>query len=417
MIMQDFDYGYLHICLMKVQKDIWLFSSLFLLLFNSCQEKTIKIKSPRPVKEVVLEDLAHPWSIAFINPDEAFITEKDGDLLRANLKTKTRISIKNFPKDLFQPIKIDVNAHPSGTYPKSLDGKTISGNGGLLDVALAPDFNRSQRIFLSYVSQKEATFALKVISATVVDNALTDIKTLLNPGPYVPGIWHFGGGLCIQDNYLFITAGERLFYEHMKTGLPIAQDVTDARGAIYRIHLDGSIPDDNPNFGPEGVPGIYAFGIRAAQGITSRPETKDIWFSEHGTNQGDEINLLEKGANYGWPNITSGTWRSEGYEPDALSDPIYIAPQHFWKQTVAPTGLTFYTGTEFPSWKGNLIVPGLSRGSLWRMVMDENEFISAEELFLNDRVRSRNTQQSPDGHLYLLTDEDNGKLIRIINKN
>ena len=266
------------------------------------------------------------------------------------------------------------------------------------------------------MSQREETFALKVIKAVLKDDSLTDITTILNPGPYVPGIWHFGGGLCILDGHLYITVGERLFYEHLKEGLPIAQDVTDARGAIYRVLLDGSIPEDNPTFGPDAIPGIYAFGIRAAQGITNRPGTKDIWFSEHGTNQGDEINLLRSGANYGWPNITSGTWRSENYEPEALPNPQYTAPQHFWLQTVAPTGLTFYTGVEFPGWKGNLIVPGLSRGSLWRMVLEGDVIVSTEELFLDSHVRSRKVVQSPEGQLYLLTDEDNGKLIRITNQ-
>lgn len=390
---------------------------LLTLSLISCGQTVTQALAPSPYKEVVMEGLAHPWSMAFVNENEAFISEKDGELLRVDLSTKSRFPIKGFPEDLFIPSEIKVDEYPSGTYPSSLDGRTIRGNGGILDVALHPDFQQNAQIFVSYVSGTEGTYALKVIRATVVDDSLSQIKTLLNPGPYVPGIWHFGGGLCIQGDNLYITAGERLFYEHLKEGLPIAQDLRDARGAIYRIKLDGSIPADNPKLGPDAVPGIYAFGIRAAQGITARPGTDEIWFSEHGTNQGDEINLLREGANYGWPNITSGTWRSKGYVPDSLANPVYTDPQHYWIQTVAPTGLSFYTGTEFPSWYGNLIVPGLSRGSLWRMVLDGDKIISAEELFLDDHVRSRKVVQSPDGQLFLLTDEDNGKLIRIINKN
>ena len=382
----------------------------------ACSPPPPQSVAPLPQKLVVLDKLAHPWSMAFINEQEAFISEKDGALLRVNLQTKSRIPIKGLPADLFTPLLIEVDNYPPRTYPTSLDGKTIRGNGGILDVVLHPDFKTNASLFVSYVSEKDKTYALKVIRATVVNDSLTDIQTILNPSPYVPGIWHFGGGLCIQDDHLFITAGERLFFEDLKSGLPIAQDVTDARGAIYRIKLDGSIPEDNPDFGPNAIAGIYAFGIRAAQGITTRPGTKDIWFSEHGTNQGDELNLLKAGANYGWPNITSGTWRSPGYVPDSLENPNYTDPKHYWLQTVAPTGLTFYTGSEFPSWHGNLIVPGLSRGSLWRMVLEGNTVVSAEELFLNDHVRSRKAIQSPNGQLYMLTDEDNGKLIRIINK-
>lgn len=382
----------------------------------ACRLEPSTVLTTNPQKEVVMDSLAHPWSMAFINEYEAFITEKDGNLLRVNLEDGSKTTINGFPEDLFKPTLIRVSDYPARTYPNVFDGQTISGNAGILDVVLHPRFDENAQIYLSYVSQRDETFALKVIRATVVNNSLQNIETILNPGPYVPGLWHFGGGLCIHNEHLIITAGERLFFEDLKQGLPIAQDVTDARGAIYRLRLDGSIPDDNPELGPEAIPGIYAFGIRAAQGMTVRPETDDIWFSEHGTNQGDEINLLQAGANYGWPNITTGSWRSEGYEPDELENPEYTAPRHYWLQTVAPTGLTFYTGSEFPNWKGNLIIPGLSRGSLWRMVLRDNTIVSAEEIFLDQRVRARKAIQSPNGQLYILTDEDNGKLIRIINK-
>ena len=372
--------------------------------------------APFPQKEVLLDSLAHPWSMAFINDEEAFITEKDGDLLLVNLAQQSRQIIKGFPEDLFQPIPIRVADYAPRRYPTSVDGQQLSGNAGILDVVLHPDYEQNHLLYLSYVAARGKKFALKVIQAKVDQGSLKEIKVLLDPGPYVPGLWHFGGGLCIQDDYLFVTVGERLFFEDFKQGLAIAQDVQDARGAIYRLHLDGRIPTDNPDFGAEAIPGIYAFGIRAAQGITKRPNSKEIWFSEHGTNQGDELNLLQAGANYGWPNMTTGTWRSPGYEPAVLESPNYTDPKHYWLQTVAPTGLCFYTGSEFPSWKGNLIVPGLSRGSLWRMVLEGSRIISAEELFLDDRVRSRKVMQSPDGQLYLLTDEDHGKLIRITNK-
>lgn len=388
----------------------------FLLGILSCGSIDLESPGAIPAKEIIMDSLAHPWSMAFINAHEAFITEKDGDLLRVDLDRKRKYRIRGFPEDRITPLTIDLSEYPPRTFPFSLDGKTMTGNGGILDVVLHPDFDTNAQLFLSYVSERDETYALKVIRATVRNDSLQQIRTLLNPGPYVSGLWHFGGGLCLQDGHLFVTAGERLFFEDFKQGLPIAQDVTDARGAIYRIALDGSIPADNPDFGAGAVPGLYAIGIRAAQGITVRPGTDDLWFSEHGTNQGDELNLLRPGANYGWPNITTGTWRSEGYTPAELPDAVYTAPRHYWLQTVAPTGLTFYTGTEFPSWRGNLLVPGLSRGSLWRITLQGNTVVSAEELFLNDHVRLRKAVQGPDGHLYLLTDEDNGKLIRIINK-
>ena len=219
----------------------------------------------------------------------------------------------------------------------------------------------------------------------------------------------FGG-----DGKLYFTIGERLFNEKSEPSFPIAQNVQDKRGKIYRINPDGTIPKDNPNFGAAAIPGLYAVGIRAAQGITYNATTKKIWFSEHGTHQGDEINILTSGANYGWPLKTTGKYRYSEYQPpvvnDTLTDPVWS-----WLQTVAPTGLVFYTGDEFPSWKNNLLVGGLSRGSLWRMVLDGDVVKSAEELFVDDRKRLRKVVQSPGGKLYLLTDEMNGMLIRIKN--
>ena len=169
-----------------------------------------------------------------------------------------------------------------------------------------------------------------------------------------------------------------------------------------------------PDFGLDAVKGIYAFGIRAAQGITMHPETGELWFSEHGTIQGDEINLLQAGANYGWPNVTSGKLRSKGYEPPSLENPVYTDPIHYWLQTVAPTGLVFYTGESFPEWKGDLIVPGLSRGSLWRLSLDGHTVKSVEELFTDKHIRLRKAEMGPDGRLYILTSEENGKIIEIV---
>jgi len=175
--------------------------------------------------------------------------------------------------------------------------------------------------------------------------------------------------------------------------------------------------DDYPDFGPEAVSGLYCTGKRASQGLAVDPATQKIWFSEHGTMQGDELNILQPGANYGWPNRTTGGYRTKGYQPPSIEGAIFTDPVHYWQQTVAPTGLTFYNGPEFPLWQGNLIVPGLSRGSLWRFVIEKDQVISAEELFTHDRVRLRKAAVSPRGQLYLLTDEENGKLIRVKNAN
>ena len=211
-----------------------------------------------PQQKIIIEGLKKPWSMDFINENEVIIAEKDGDLVRVNLDTKEKNSIKGFPKDLFTPLKLDVSKYPKGTYPTSIDGRTVRMNAGILEVLLDPNFEQTGWIYVSYVSQKEDRYALKVIRAELVENRLNNIKTLLNPGPYVPGLYHFGGGMTFgQDAKLYITVGERLFFENLKEGLAISQDLTDQRGKIYRINPDGSIPEDNPDFGSEAVPGIF----------------------------------------------------------------------------------------------------------------------------------------------------------------
>ena len=254
----------------------------------------------------------------------------------------------------------------------------------------------------------------KFVSARLANDSLTHITPILIAEPYTDINYHYGGGMVIgQDSTLYITVGERLFWEHDEPDLPIAQDVTDPRGKIHRFHLDGSIPEDNPDFGPGAIPSIYALGIRNTQGIALQPNSDRIWFTEHGTIQGDELNILQSGGNYGWPNVTTGKLRSKDYKPPKQDGVTFTHPTWFWHHTVAPTGLCFYTGDEFPQWKNSLFVPGLSKGSLWRFQIEQDTLKSAEELFLDSRVRSRKVAQSPAGKLYLLTDNENGQIIRI----
>ena len=372
------------------------------LLFFSCAPNDTQrngLQAVRAEKQLVFEGLNRPWSMAFLSEEEALVTEKTGDLVRVNLSSGTKTVIEGFPADLTDSIGV---VH-------------IGDNSGMYEVLKHPDFKKNQRIFLSYAAKKPGVGkTTKYISARLQGDRLTDIRTILIATPYTHGNYHYGGGMAIgADNALYLTVGERLFWEHDEPEIPIAQDLTDPRGKIHRFNLDGSIPEDNPDFGSEAVPSLYAVGIRNTQGIALHPQTGQLWFTEHGTIQGDELNILYPKANYGWPNVTTGKLRSADYKPPSIEGATFTDPHWFWLHTVAPTGLCFYTGDEFPNWKGDLFVPGLSRGSLWRFQMEGDTLKSAEELFLDSRVRSRKVVQSPDGRLYLLTDNENGQIIRI----
>ena len=362
-----------------------------------------------------MDGLKRPWSMKFISEDEALLSEKDGDLLRVNLATGTRETITGLPLDLADSLHVDTfRMSRWDTYP-SAHGRTGKYNAGLLEVVLDPGFSKSSVIYLSYVAQQsEFGYALRIIRGTLIGNQLENIDTLLTVPPFTPVMYHFGGGMTFgADGKLYVTAGERLFWDSEQPPETIAQNLRDPRGKIYRINPDGSIPENNPNFGPDAIPGLYAIGIRAAQGLALHPQTGQIWFTEHGTIQGDELNLLHPGANYGWPIESTGKYRG-GYEPPQL-DVTTTRPSWYWLQTVAPTGLAWYFGDEFPDWNGDLLVPGLSRGSLWRVRIEGETVKSLEELLVDDRSRTRKVVVSPQGKIYLITDEDDGKIIRVRN--
>jgi aldose sugar dehydrogenase len=357
-----------------------------------------KTYDPKPEKETILEGLKRPWSIAFLSENEVLISEKEGDLVRVDLMKKEKIKVQGFPIDL----------------EDSLTG--FGDNTGKFEVLLDPDFKNNKYIYLSYAAKSSKGRTTKIIRAILENDALKDIKVLFVAEPYTRERHHYGGGMTFgADGKLYFTIGERLFTEKDEPTIPIAQNLEDKRGKIYRINSDGTIPKDNPNFGDKATHDLYATGIRAVQGLAINPITKKIWFSEHGTQQGDEINVLNTGANYGWPMKTTGKYRFAEFSPKPIDGNVYTEPIWSWLHTVAPTGLHFYTGTEFGSWNNDLLVGGLSRGSLWRIKIEGETVKSAEELFVDDRVRIRKVIQSPSGRLFILTDEVNGKLIRIKN--
>lgn len=374
------------------------------LLYGCTHVAQITAERVEATRVVVASGLAHPWDMAFLSAREALVTEKQGGIKRVDLLDGSQRTIRGLPADLDNLRRDD---------PRD--------NSGVFGIVLHPQYADNGWIYIAYSaldpSSDVVATATKVIRARLSGDTLIDRETLLVGEPYSGDRFHYGGGLVFgRDGKLYITLGERFFNEADQPALPVAQDSADPRGAIHRINADGSPPADNPDWGEGAPPSLYAQGIRAAQGLALHPDSGEIWFSEHGSRQGDEINVLSAGANYGWPIVTSGSYRNRDYQPPQLPGVAFTPPLWSWDETVAPAGLAFYTGSEFAAWRGSLFVAGLSRGSLWRLQLQGRRVVSAEKLFDDEPVRLRQVKQGPDGRLYLLTDESDGRILRLVKK-
>ena len=335
---------------------------------------------------VTLTDkLEYPWGLAFLPDGRMLVTERPGRL---------RI------------------VAPDGTLSPPLAGVpavAAEGQGGLLDVALAPDFAQSRTIYLSYAEPGDGgTAGTTVARARLGDSGLDNVQVVFRQEPKVSGGAHFGSRLVwARDGSLFITTGDR-------QNRPLVQDLSKLQGKVIRIRPDGSIPRDNPFVNRAGARAeIWSYGHRNMQGAALHPETGQLWTVEHGARGGDELNAPKAGRNYGWPVITygrdySGASIGEGQRKEGMEQPI-----HYWDPSIAPSGLMFYTGAAFPNWKGNAFVGALGYRLLVRLELD-GERVRVEERLLEDVSRRiRAVVQGPDGFIYLLTDADDGRIMRI----
>ena len=331
------------------------------------------------------DDLEFPWGLAFLPDGRMLVTERPGRL---------RI------------------VAPDGALSAPLAGVPAvdaDGQGGLLDVALAPDFAETRTIYLSFAEPGDGgTAGTSVARARLGDNRLEDLQVIFRQEPKVGGGAHFGSRLVFaRDGTLFITTGDR---QHR----PFVQDLSKLQGKVIRIRPDGSIPIDNPFVNRSGArPEIWSYGHRNIQGAAQHPETGQLWTVEHGARGGDELNAPKAGRNYGWPVITygvdySGARIGEGQRKEGMEQPV-----HYWDPSIAPSGLMFYTGDRFPNWKGNAFVGALGFQLLARLELD-GEHVRAEERLLQEMgQRIRAVVQGPDGLIYLLTDDDDGRIMRI----
>ena len=337
--------------------------------------------------------LSSPWGIAFLPDSRILVSERNGDLIILSADGKTKLST--------------VSGLPS---------VAAAGQGGLLDVALDPDFTIDPWVYWTYA--EAGTGAESGLSGTavargrLVGTALQDVEVIYRQTPKVSGNGHFGSRIVFRsDKTLFVTLGERQKFTP-------AQELDKTLGKVIRINRDGTLPANNPVIAG-ALPEIWSYGHRNPQGAAIRPGSDDLWISEHGPQGGDELNLVVAGGNYGWPLVSYGC-NYGAPVGDAcqigggVHAPNYVEPVSYWVPiSTAPAGMIFYTGAGFPQWQGNIFIGALAGTSLWRIELDGNREKTREQLFLALGERIRDVEQGPDGWIYLIT--DSGKLIQIRN--
>ena len=344
----------------------------------------------------ITSNLASPWGMAFRPDGRMLVTLKGGSM-------------------------VIVSANGSSTTPVTgVPAVNSSGQGGLLDVALDPDFSTTPWVYFSYSENGSGGSGTAVARAQLSGTTLQNLEVIFRQSPKVSGDGHFGSRLVFRnDKTLFITLGER------QQGSP-AQDLSKTLGKVVRINRDGTIPADNPNLGAGALPGIWSYGHRNPQGAALHPSTRELWQSEHGPQGGDEINISRSGLNYGWPNVSYGCNYGDSYPgtdntscriggTGGAHAPTYVEPLTYWVPTSqAPSGLAFYTGSLMPEWQGNLFMGALAGTGVWRLTLGGNTITAREKLDFSElATRIRDIRQGPDGALYALTDGSGGRIVRI----
>jgi glucose/arabinose dehydrogenase len=339
--------------------------------------------------ETVASGLANPWALAFLPDGRLLVTERPGRMRIVSRDGKISEPIDGVPE------------------------VAAVGQGGLLDVVLAPDFAQSRTIYFTYAEPRGQQNGTSVARARLVESGgkarLENLTVIFRQEPAIGGGFHFGSRIAIAgDGTLFVTLGERFRRD-------AAQDLSGHLGKVIRIRPDGSVPPDNPFLKREGArPEIWSWGHRNPQSAAMHPQTRKLWIVEHGPRGGDEINIPEAGKNYGWPVIGygvdySGARIHAGTHREGMEQPIY-----HWVPSIAPCGMAFYTGEAFPGWRGSLFVGSLARATLIRLDLDGEKVTGEERLLEGTGMHIRDVRLAPDGTLYLLTDARDAKILRLV---
>ena len=337
--------------------------------------------------------LNQPWGITFLPDKRILITEKGGRM-----------------------VILAADGHSVQAVLSGLPPVASAGQGGLLDVALDPNFSSEPWVYWTYAEPGTGAeiglTGTAVARGRLIGNALQGVQVIYRQQPKVSGSGHFGSRLVFRnDNTLFVTLGER----QKKTP---AQDLSTTLGKVIRINRDGTVPAGNPVL-PGARPEIWSYGHRNPQGAALRPNSDTLWLSEHGPQGGDELNRVIAGGNYGWPLVSYGcNYGSIPGEACRIGGgthaPEYLEPVSFWVPiSIAPAGMAFYTGSAFPQWQGSIFIGALADKALWRIELNGDTEAKREQLFSELNERIRDVEEGPDGLIYLLT--DSGKLIQVRN--
>jgi glucose/arabinose dehydrogenase len=339
---------------------------------------------------VLAKGLEKPWAVEPLPGGDWLVTEKAG-----------RLRIVSAGGQVGQPI--------AGV--PAVDSR---GQGGLLDVALSPNFESDRTIYWSYTEPREGGNGTSVARGVLAQDrrSVGEVRVIFRSLPTYNGRLHFGSRLAFgPDGMLYVTLGERSDASMRK----YAQQLDSHLGKVLRITPDGKAPGDNPFVGtPGALPGIWTLGHRNVQASAFDSRGR-LWVVEHGTRGGDELNLLEPGKNYGWPFVAYGEEYSGFAIRGAATDrPGYEQPRYYWDPVIAPSGAQFYTGDAFPAWRGSLFVGALKERRLVRLVLEDDKVIGEEHLLADRGQRVRDVRQGRDGALYVVTDESNGELWKIV---
>ncbi|GGW60673.1 glucose/arabinose dehydrogenase [Winogradskyella epiphytica] len=360
---------------MKHLKTLLVICSISILACAQQKESEVKAEATTSydyVSEVVVGDLSIPWGFVFLPDGAMLITEKSGELIHFKEGTKTLIS--------------------------GLPEIYVRGQGGLLDIELHPNYADNGWIYLTHASADGPGDGgnTALIRAKLEGNTLTNVEQLYKGELNTTKGQHFGSRIEFDnDGYLYFSIGDRGNRDENP------QDITRDGGKIYRLNDDGSIPDDNPFVDEANAKtAIYSYGHRNPQGMMMHPETGEIWVHEHGPKGGDEINIIAKGKNYGWPLVSYGVNYSGTSFTDNTTLPGMKDPLFYWVPSIAPSGMTFVTSDIYPEWNGNLLVGSLKFNYLEGLVLENNTVVKRKKL-LEDIGRVRSVKQGPDGYIYV----------------